>query len=77
MRQGDILKVLAEYSEIAIAPTTNRSVLGSMNDLVGQAEFLIHRAGSLEKADTLRVNMMLNRVPMGALKYHYAIEKVC
>jgi hypothetical protein len=24
----------------------------------------------------LRVNMMLNRVPMGALKYHYAIEKV-
>lgn len=47
-----------------------------MNDLVGQAEFLIHRAGGLEKADMLRVNMMLNRVPMGALKYHYAVEKV-
>ena len=24
----------------------------------------------------LKVNMMLNRVPMGALKYKYAIEKV-
>ena len=76
LRQGEILKALDEYSEIAIAPTMNRSVLGSMNDLAGQAEFLIHRAGGLEKADMLRVNMMLNRVPMGALKYHYAIEKV-
>jgi hypothetical protein len=47
-----------------------------MNDLVGQVEFLISRAGGLGKADMLRVNMMLNRVPMGALKYHYAIEKV-
>jgi Domain of unknown function (DUF6933) len=76
LRQGEILKALAEYSDIAIAPTSNRSVLGSMNDLVNQVEFLIHRAGGLEKADMLRVNMMLNRVPMGALKYHYAVEKV-
>ncbi len=76
LRQGEILKALDEYAEIAIASTMNRSVLGSMNDLAGQAEFLIHRAGGLEKADLLRVNMMLNRVPMGALKYDYAIEKV-
>jgi hypothetical protein len=76
LRQGEILKALDEYSEIAIAPTTNRSVLGSMNDLVGQVEFLISRAGGLKKADILRVNMMLNRVPMGALKYNYAIEKI-
>jgi len=75
LRQGEILKALDEYTEIAIAPTSNRSVLGSMNDLVNQVEFLISRAGGLEKADMLRVNMMLNRVPMGALKYHYAIEK--
>jgi hypothetical protein len=47
-----------------------------MNDLMatasaagarlGEVEFLIHRAGGLEKADMLRVNMMLNRVPVGA-----------
>lgn len=74
--QGDILKALDEYREIAIAPTTNRSVLGSMNDLVNQVEFYIGRAGGLEDAEMLRVNMMLNRVPMGALKYKYAIEKV-
>lgn len=75
--QGERLKALAEYSDIAIVPTMSRSVLGSMNDLAGQVEFLIHRAGGLEKADMLRVNMILNRVPMGALKYKYAIEKVC
>jgi hypothetical protein len=76
LRHGEILKALDEYSTIAIAPTTNRSVLGSMNDLAGQVEFLIQRAGGLGKADMLRVNMMLNRVPMGALKYRYAIENV-
>ncbi len=76
LKQGEILKALAEYNEIAIAPTSNRSVLGSMNDLAGEVEFLIGRAGGLEKADMLRVNMMLNRVPMGALKYDFAIEKV-
>jgi hypothetical protein len=74
--QGDILKALDEYREIAIAPTTNRSVLGSMNDLVSQVEFLISRAGGLENAEMLRANMMLNRVPMSALKYKYAIEKI-
>ena len=74
--QRDILKALDEYREIAIAPTTNRSVLGSMNDLVNQVKFYIGRAGGLEDAEMLRVNMMLNRVPMGALKYKYAIEKV-
>ena len=76
LSQGEIFKALAEYIEIAVAPTSNRSVLGSMNDLVNQVEFLIHRAGGVEKGDMLRVNMMLNRVPMGALKYHYAVEKV-
>ncbi len=76
LRQGERLKALTESGEIAFAPTANRSVLGSMNDLVNRVEFLISRAGGLEKADMLRVNMMLNRVPMGALKYHYDIEKV-
>ena len=74
--QRDTLKALAEYSEVVIAPTTNRSVLGSMNDLVYQVESLIIRAGGIERVDMPRVNMMLNRIPMGALKYHYAIEKV-
>jgi len=72
----DISKALEEYGEIAIAPTKSRSVLGSMNDLADQADFLVIRAGGLEKGDILTVNMMLNRIPMGAIKYRYAIDKV-
>ena len=72
----DIAKALREYDEIAIAPTKSRSVLGSMNDLADQADFLVGRAGGLDKADMLIVNMMLNRIPMGAIKYLYAIDKV-
>jgi len=73
---ADITKTLEEYGEIAIGPTTDRSVLGSMNDLADQADFLVHRAGGLEKGNMLTVNMMLNRVPMGAIKYRHAIDKV-
>ena len=72
----DISKALEEYGEIAIAPTNSRSVLGSMNDLADQADFLVSRAGGLEKGDMLTVNMMLNRIPMGAIKYRYSIDKV-
>ncbi len=72
----DITKALGEYGEIAIAPTKSRSVLGSMNDLADQADFLVSRAGGLEKGDMLTVNMMLNRIPMGAIKYRYSIDKV-
>ncbi len=72
----DINKALGEYGEIAIAPTTNRSVLGSMNDLADQVDFLVRRSGGLEQGDMLTVNMMLNRIPMGAIKYRYAIDKV-
>jgi hypothetical protein len=74
--QEDIKKALEEYGEIAIAPTKSRSVLGSMNDLADQAEFLVSRAGGMEKGDMFTVNMMLNRIPMGAIKYRYAIDKV-
>jgi hypothetical protein len=73
---ADVYKALEEYGEIAIAPTTSRSVLGSMNDLADQADFLVRRAGGLEKGDILAINMMLNRIPMGAIKYYYAIDKV-
>jgi len=72
----DVNKALEEYGEIAIAPTKSRSVLGSMNDLADQTDFLISRAGGLEKGDMLTVNMMLNRIPMGAIKYRYAIDKI-
>ena len=72
----EINKALGEYDEIAVAPTRNRSVLGSMNDFVNQLEFFISRFGGLDRANMLAINMQINRIPMGALKYHYPVEKV-
>lgn len=71
-----VARVVAEYNEITIAPTVNRSVLGSMNDLSYEAKLQVHRAGGLDKADMLAVNLMLNRVPMGAIKYRFAVDKL-
>ncbi len=73
---ADVRKALEEYVEIAIAPTKSRSVLGSLNDLADQADFLVSRAGGLEKGDMLTVNMMLNRIFMGAIEYRYSIDRV-
>ncbi len=73
---GQIDKALGEYDQIAIAPTRNRSVLGSMNDYVHQLEFIVPRSGGLERVDMLSVNMEINRIPMGALKYGYPIAKL-
>ena len=47
-----------------------------MNDFVKQYEFFISRFGGLNRADMLIVNMQINRIPMGALKYGYPIAKV-
>jgi hypothetical protein len=72
----EINKSLAEYDEIAVAPTKKRSVLGSMNDFVNQYAFFISRFGGLDRSDMLAVNMQVNRTPMGALKYRYPIGKL-
>jgi len=47
-----------------------------MNDFVNQYNFSISRFGGLDGADMLAVNMQINRIPMGALKYRYPIDKL-
>jgi len=74
---GDINKALGECDEINVAPTKNRSVLGSMNDFVRQLEFIISRFGGLDRTDMLAVNMEINRIPMGTFKkYGFPIRKL-
>jgi hypothetical protein len=72
----EISKALGEYDDIAIASTRNRSVLGSMNDYARQLEFFVARFAGLDRADMLAINMEMNRIPMGALKYGYPIAKL-
>lgn len=67
-------KLVGDRSAIAIAKTNSKSVLGSMNDLALQFEYHIKGYGGLENIDLKRLNREINRVPMGALGYRYAIE---
>ena len=69
-----INRVMQEYQEIGFAKTVSKSVLGSMNDLAWQYEFQIMREGGIDNIKILQHNQMINRTPMGALKYKYPIE---
>lgn len=69
-----INRIMQEYQELGFAKTVNKSVLGSMNELAFQYEFQIMRAGGIGTIKILQINHMINRTPMGALKYYYPID---
>jgi len=73
--QSEIETVLDEIREIHYAKTNNRSVLGSMNDLANQLEWIVHANGGLAQASMDSVAHELNRIPMGAIREHtYSVE---
>ena len=74
--QSQIEQILSGYAEIKIAKTSNRSVLGSMNDLVFQLKYRINASGGLNHLNLDLTIQELNRVPMSAIDYHFSIEKL-
>jgi hypothetical protein len=64
------------HQNVVIAKTTNRTVLGSMNDLAFQIKCLIETMGGLAGANLSEVNRELNRIPMSAIKYHVSIDEL-
>lgn len=73
---GVVERVLEDYKEIGFAKTTSKSVLCSMNDMNYGYEFEVVRYGGIEWLNFLAVNQKMNRTPMKAIKYNYAIEEV-
>lgn len=69
-----INRVMQEYQEIGFAKTSNRQVLGSMNEFAFEYDYFIRREWGIEKARIFELNKEINRTPMGALKYRYPIE---
>ncbi|MFA5824039.1 MAG: hypothetical protein WC853_13355 [Thermodesulfovibrionales bacterium] len=69
-----INRVMQEYKEIGFAKTSNRQVLGSMNELTFQYEVLIEQKEGLENIRIMELNKHINRTIMGALKYKHPIE---
>jgi hypothetical protein len=69
-----INKIMQEYQEIGFAKTSNRQVLGSMNEFAFQYEVLIEQKEGLENIRILELNKHINRTIMGAIKYKHPIE---
>lgn len=64
-------KIIAlETNPIHFSSIKNRSILGSMNDLINQAKYLL-KAGD---KNLFEVSLSINKTPMGYLKYKYPIE---
>jgi hypothetical protein len=59
---------------IGILKTTDRSVRGSMNDLIRMTGGHVEMAGGLAYCDIQGVNHNLNRTPMKALGYGHPID---
>lgn len=61
---------------IIIAKTSSRSILGSMNDLASHIKYMVHAMGGLTSVDLSEISRELNCIPMGAIKYNFAIEEL-
>lgn len=68
--------MLGRQGTVMIAKTSNRSILGSMNELAFQIKSMIHSMGGLANADLSEISRDLNRIPMSAIKYNFAIEEL-
>lgn len=69
-----INKVMQEHTQLGFAKTSNKSVLGSMNEFAFEYDFLIRKEGGFDNVKILQINQQVNRTPMSAIKYQYPIE---
>ena len=74
--QAQIETMLDRCRSVRFTRSNNRSVLGSMNDLRFQIEVHVAQDGGLEHIDMVDLHHRLNRVPMGAVGYRYAVESL-
>lgn len=73
--QGSFIdQITAQGSGLGVLKTNNRSILGSMNELIFLCTVYIESDGGLANCNVLEINHTLNRTPMGALKYGRPIQ---
>ena len=72
--QVQIERVLESCRVIRYSTSNNRSVLGSMNDLRFQIEVNVAHDGGLSNLDMMDLHHRLNRVPLSAVGYRYAVD---
>lgn len=68
------VKLLERFWEIQIGKTTNRSTLGSMNDMVNCADYLFNSQALDVEMGIAHINRSINTTPFKAIKYKFPIE---
>lgn len=64
----------SEYDDVHTAPTSDRSVIASMNDIAFHYRWMINEWGGLSVANVVTVAQHCNRRPILSRKNAYAIE---
>ena len=76
LAEAQVEYMLVEHKHIEIAKTSNRSILGSMNELVFQIKYMIDSKGGLANTDLSEINRDLNHIPMSVIRYSVGIDEL-
>lgn len=74
--QTQVEQMLEACRVISFTRSSNRSVLGSMNDIRFHVELDVEDDGGLTSVDLVRLHHRLNRIPFGAIGYAYPVERL-
>ena len=75
-RQEAIEKVLDEIREVVFTRTSDRSVLGTMNDMAQILKWTIQDKVGLEYVDLGELMDKVNRMPLKPLDYEFSFERM-
>lgn len=71
-----VFSILQDYKDIQYAKTNNRSVVGSMNEILAEYKFRVQNAAILNPMTMEELNHEINRTPLKAIGFNYAVEKL-
>lgn len=69
-------KILSEYAELVFAKSSNRSVLGSANELAFHYKHAIHEAGGVHSWQVAEIIREMNRMPLQAIETKFPIDEL-
>ena len=69
-------RLILTLGEVSVAKTTNRSVLGSMNDYAFQYKVYAELKGGIHRCDVLDMIYSINKIPMSAIGYDSGTKRL-
>ncbi len=74
--QKQLERFISVNHDIEFGKTNNRSVLGSMNDLIFSIKYRISADGGILNTDIHKANHYINHIVMGAIGGNYSIDEL-